>query len=227
MKPLGDDLSWSLIGRAVSGDDAARDKFGHAYLPTLRGILRARWLGTPWEAEIEDAVQEVFVECLRGGGALTGADAGRGDLGGYLYGVTRNVALRFEERARRRRSRDADIGSMIELVQSREATLSCAFDRDWARMLVRLAGERMRAAAASGSDGARLRAELLELRFGEGLPIREIAARWGAEPRHVHKAYERAREEFKLFLRRVLQEHGGLGGDKSEADVGRLLELLD
>ena len=221
-----DDLSWSLIGRAAAGDAAAREVFSRTYQPVLRGFLEARWRGTPWAEHVDDALQEVFLECLRGDGALARADAARGNLGGFLFGVTRNIALRFEERARRNRSRDQALGSAIELVSSREPTLSVMFDQKWAQTLVRLAGERMREMARHGSEGARLRAELLRLRFGEGLPIREIAAHWQAEPRRLHKAYEKARTEFQLCLRRIMAEHGALPENDPDAAVDRLLDLL-
>ena len=228
MHPQEEDLSWSLIGRAASGDRAAREDFSLAYLPVVRRFLEARWRGTPWAVDMEDAVQEVFVECLRAQGALERADARRGELGGFLFGVARKVALRFEERARDRRVRDEALGSAIDLIEGREPTLSRLFDREWARTMMRLAGERMRnAAREKGSDGARLRAELLRLRFGEGLPIREIAARWKVEPRSLHKAYEKARVEFRMCLSRVLAEHGAAGGGELDSEVKRILHLLD
>lgn len=215
-----------MIGRAAEGDAAAREIFATTYLPVLRGFLEGRWRNTPWYEQVDDALQEVFVELLRDDGALTKARAARGELGGFLFGVTRNVALRIEERAAKRRLRNQEVGSAIELIQSRETTLSVMFDRGWAQTLVRLAGERMRRAAAMGSDGARLRAELLRLRFGEGKPIREIAALWDAEPRKVHKAYEKARAEFRRFLEHVMAEHGALPDSNQDSAVDRLLDLL-
>ena len=50
-------------------------------------------------AASEDAVQEVFVECFRRGGALEAVGAGRvPGFRAFLYGVIRNVARRFESR---------------------------------------------------------------------------------------------------------------------------------
>ncbi|MEJ7637578.1 MAG: hypothetical protein WKF75_06195 [Singulisphaera sp.] len=39
------------------------------------------------------------------------------------------------------------------------------------------------------ADDARLRIALLEFRFQEGLPIREIARRWGTDPARLHREY--------------------------------------
>lgn len=224
--PPADELSWSLIGRAADGDPTARDTFSSAYLPVVRRFFVARWRNTPWSDTVDDAVQEVFIECLRDDGALRKASAARGDLGGFLFGVSRNVAQRFEQRAAREHDRNQAVGSAIELVHARETTLSVSFDRGWALTLVRLAGERMQAAAQSGTEGQQLRARLLQMRFGEGMPIREIAARWRAEPRQVHHAYEKARKEFHEVLRQVMAEHGALPDENPDAAIMRLLSLL-
>ena len=101
------------------------------------------------------------------------------------------------------------------------------FDREWARTLMRLAGERMRAHAENGSAGARLRIELLRLRFTEGLPIREIATQWEVDPDAVHRAYGKAREEFRKCLRRIVAEHTVRTEVDLDAEVARVFELLD
>jgi RNA polymerase sigma-70 factor (ECF subfamily) len=222
---LPDDASWSQIARAAAGDDRARSAFGRTCMPVVRGFLEARWRGTPLLQEVEDAVQEVFVECLREGGALARADPARGDVRALLYGVTRNVAARVEQHARGASGRGRELGSAIDAIQDREPSLSTLFDRDWARTLVRLAGERMRA-GADGEAGARLRIELLRLRFAEGLPIHEIAARWEVEPEGVHRAYARARDEFRVCLRRVVAEHAVRSETELDAEVDRILRLL-
>jgi len=222
-----DDLSWSMIARAAAGDRDARSRFGRTYLPVVKSFLRARWRATPLATELDDAVQEVFVECLRQNGVLSRADAERGDLRGLLFGVARNVAARFEERARKRLGRDQAAGSVIDGIPAREPSLSILFDREWARTLMRLAGERMRGRAQNGSAGARLRIELLRLRFTEGLPIREIAAQWEVDPDAVHRAYAKAREEFKASLRRIVAEHTVRTEVDLDAEVNRVFEQLD
>lgn len=73
-------------------------------------------------------------------------------------------------------------------------------------MLAR-AGERHRAWAERDGEAGRRRLELLRLRFGEGLPIREIAARWQMDPALLHAEYRKAREEFKQALREEVAFH--------------------
>jgi RNA polymerase sigma-70 factor (ECF subfamily) len=216
-----------MIERAAAGDREARSRFGHTYLPVVRSFLEARWRATPLAAEVDDAVQEVFVECLRQNGVLSRADAERGDLRGLLFGVARNVAARLEERARKRLRQDRDAGSALDAIPAREPSLSMVFDREWARTLMRLAGERMRALAENASAGARLRIELLRLRFTEGLPIREIATQWEVDPDAVHRAYAKAREEFRKCLRRIVAEHTVRTEVDLDAEVARVFELLE
>ena len=217
--------TWSLIERALDGDALAREEFGRNYERVVRRTIEARWHGTPLASEVDDAVQEVFVECLRRGGALERAEERRGELGALLFGVARNVALRFEERASRR------IGSerapSLSAIEAREPSLSALFDREWARTLVRLAGERMRELAEGDGPGARLRVELLRLRFTEGLALREIAAAWEVDPDSVHRAYAKARSEFRDSLRRVVAEQSAAGDADLESAVRRVFELLD
>jgi len=220
------DVSWSLIARAAAGDGGARSVFASSYLPVVRSFLDARWRSTRLAGETDDAVQEVFVECLRENGVLSSADPDRGDLRGLLYGVTRKVAARFEERVRKRHSRDLATGSMLDAIQAREPSLSSVFDSEWARTFMRLTGDRMRAYAERGTPGARLRVELLRLRFAEGMPIREIAEQWEVDPDTVHRAYAKAREEFKLCLRRVVAEHAVRSEVDLDAEVERIFELL-
>jgi RNA polymerase sigma-70 factor (ECF subfamily) len=219
-------VSWSVITHAASGDRTAQERFAATYLAVVREFLEIRWQGTPLAGEVDDAAQDVFVECLREQGVLARADPTRGDLRGLLYGVACNVARRFEEGQGRRSAQAALSESALEHLPSREVSLSVHFDRGWARMMVRLAGERMRAEAERGRPGARLRVELLELRYSANLSIRDIARQWDVDPDVVHRAYRKARDEFRAFLRRVLAEHSPQAHEVREEHVARLLELL-
>ena len=66
---------WTMISGAASGNDADRREFATRYLPVVRAYLRARWRGRLDEQELEDAAQEVFLECLREGGVLDRVEA--------------------------------------------------------------------------------------------------------------------------------------------------------
>jgi RNA polymerase sigma-70 factor (ECF subfamily) len=66
-----------VIRAAAAGSQADRDEVASRYLPVVRTYLAARWRGSRLLADLDDAVQEVFVECFRQGCVLEAAGAGR------------------------------------------------------------------------------------------------------------------------------------------------------
>src|SRR5262249_23588603 len=113
---------WTVVRAAAAGSPADRDEVGRRYLGVVRAYLGARWRDSALRPELDDAVQEVFVECFRQGGALETAGAGRvPGFRAFLYGVVRNVARRFESRPRR------PAGPLPEIAAN-EASLSQLFD---------------------------------------------------------------------------------------------------
>src|SRR5436190_16960182 len=88
---------WTVIRAAAAGSPADREELARRYLDVVRAYLAARWRGSALRADLDDATQEVFVECFREGGAVEAAGAGRvPGFRAFLYGVIRNVARRFE-----------------------------------------------------------------------------------------------------------------------------------
>jgi DNA-directed RNA polymerase specialized sigma24 family protein len=177
--------------------------------------------------EIEDAMQEVFLECFRGGGVLERADPGcEGGFRAFLFGVARNVALRVEKRLAKARARGDGNAVDLDDIESDETAQSAAFDRAWAEALVREASEVQRRQAEHAGPECRRRIELLDLRFGEGVPIRDIAKLWDEDPVLLHREYEKARREFLGALREVVAfHHQGLPGE-IDRECERLQELL-
>ena len=222
----GTTTCWTIVEGARAGDRHAREEFSRRYLPVVRAYLRRRWAGTGWLDEVDDTVQELFLECFKERGALERLDAGRpGGFRAYLYGVTRNVAGRVETRGARRRERNNVPGAGLDRVVADEATLSQVFDRAWALALIREAIVRLERREKGGGCATR-HAELLRLRFSEDLPIREIAARWGVDPAQLHHAYAAARGGFKRCLLDVVGEHhGGTRGDL-ERRCADLLQII-
>lgn len=216
---------WTMIEGAAAGDVAAREGFVSMYLPVVRAYLRARWRGTAIAAEVDDAAQEVFLECFRDGGALERAERCRGQFRPYLYGLVRNVALRIE--SGRARDPQQHLGSELSRdLAAREETLSKVFDREWARGVMLRAGERMRAAAEASEGHELRRVELLRLHLREGLSIREIARRWEEDPHRMQREFVKAQGDFR---RALLEEIGfDVPGSKaaSERECERLLALL-
>jgi len=224
---------WLLIRGAAAGRVRDRDDFARCYEPVIRAFLAARWRDAAQRGELDDAVQEVFIECFRSGGALATADPERPHgFRPFLSGVTRNVALRFERERGRSRERTAGSVSGHGGDIDRDLSVSRALDRAWALALLREAGLVMGARAerldreGRGGHGAVRRVELLELRFRDDVPIREVARRWGEDPAAVHKEYARAREEFRAALLEVVgAHHPGLAAEV-ERRGAEILELI-
>lgn len=218
--PASDATCWTVIRKAAAGDGEARESFARRYEPAVRAYLVARWPGRG--DDVDDAVQEVFLDCFRSGGALGRVDPRRpGGFRGFLYGVVRNVALRTE--ASRARHPPQASPSELDAVEGREENLSDAFDRAWALAVMREAGVRQQERARAADDGARRRVELLRLRFEEELPIREIARLWKADPADLHHEYAKAREEFRAALVEVVSFHHPHAPEEVERECAHLL----
>ena len=68
--PAPESTCWTVIRAAAAGSAGDRDELARRYRAVIRAYLAARWRGSPLRPDLEDAVQEVFVECFRQGGAL-------------------------------------------------------------------------------------------------------------------------------------------------------------
>jgi RNA polymerase sigma-70 factor (ECF subfamily) len=219
---------WTAIRSAAAGDDRERSRFAQRYQPVIRAYLAARWRNPGWRSDLEDTAQEVLFECLKEGGALEVAAPGRpGGFRAFLHGICRNVAARHEAGRRQRREIALAADDQIPDALVDDSDLTRVFDQAWARMLVsEAAGLQARRARRQGGDALR-RLEVLELRFDEGLAIRDIARRQERDAAQVHYDYSRARKDFHLALREVVAFHlpGAETGIDKECE--RLLELLE
>jgi RNA polymerase sigma-70 factor (ECF subfamily) len=202
-----------MIRGAAAGRARDREEFARRYDAVIRAYLGARWRGSRLVEELDDAVQEVFVDCFRDGGALGRAEPGpRRAFRAFLYGVVRNVARRAEHaRARAGPPLPSELDP-----PGNEKTLSRVFDQAWALTLVRQAIDRHAELAHEAGPEAVRRVDLLRLRFHDELPIREIARRWNEEPERLHRWYRKARQEFRAALHDVVREHNP--GTRAEID---------
>jgi RNA polymerase sigma-70 factor (ECF subfamily) len=218
--------SWDLIQGAAGGDEPARQQCAERYEPVVRSYLGQRWRACGLAHELEDAVQEVFVDCLRTGGALQRADEGRGEFRGFLFGVVRTVALRFERTHAQRLQRGVPAGSVVGQLVGDETAASVAFDREWARATLRLAMDIQAQGAQSQGEPHQKRLELLRLRFHEGMPIRAIAERWQCDAAWLHHEFARARRDFKRALGQALGLGQDVPAEQLEREIQRLWEVL-
>ena len=218
---------WTIVRGAASGRIADREEFARRYSSLVQAYLRKRWRESQLAALIDDASQEIFLELFRTGGALDRFDPERtGSFRGFLYGVIRNVARRFEEREHAR-ERVKPAGSALKAFPKDEAALSRVFDRMWALSVIREAIQLHRERQKNSDESSRRRVKILELRFGDGMPIRDIARKWSLDPARVHKEYARAREEFKAALGEVLSFHSPDSGGSVDSGIRQLREILD
>ena len=218
--------SWTMIHGAARRDGDAADRFVERYETIVRAFFGARWHGKPYLGDLEDAVQDVFLQCLQSGGALERVDPALGTFSGFLYGVCRRVAQGFETRKARQMNRHCADSFHPEQPSADELSLSQAFDRAWAIGVMRESGDLNEARAAQEGGDRLRRVELLRLRFQEGKNIRDIAALWNEDPKRLHWAYARAREEFKDALSDVLVLRG-YAQDTLAAECQRIFSLLN
>ena len=211
---------WTVIRAAAAGSPSDREELARRYLGTVRAYLSARWRGSALSDDLDDATQEVFVECFRQGGVVEAAGAGRvPHFRAFLYGVIRNVARRFETRPVR------PAGPLPEIAAD-DASQSRLFDRTWAQALMAEAALLQRRRAAEGGPEAVRRVELLRLRFEENLPIRAIAELWGTDAAPLHHAYALARQEFRAALVAVVAFHQPGSPGELEQEAASLLKAL-
>jgi RNA polymerase sigma-70 factor (ECF subfamily) len=211
---------WTVIRAAAAGSLTDRDELARRYLGVVRAFLAARWRGAGLRHDLDDAVQEVFVECFRQGGALEAAGTGRvPGFRAFLYGVIRNVARRFE-------SRPVCAAGPLPDVAVDEANQSRQFERTWAQAIMTEAAQLQRTRAAERGAEAVQRVELLRLRFEENLPIRAIADRWGVDAAGLHHAYALARQEFRAALLAVVAFHQPGSPAELEQEAADLLQSL-
>jgi RNA polymerase sigma factor (sigma-70 family) len=219
------ETSWTLIRAAAGGGVDERAEFVRRYQPVVRAYLRSRWGSRLPPEDVEDAAQEVFVECFRTDGALDRSLEGlRGEFRSFLLGVVRNVALRAEKTNADRRDRPA--WSQIQREEADETRLSQVFDRAWARALVRQAFELQAAQARQKGGDALRRVELLRLRIAEDQPIRAIAKLWGVDVAQLHHQYAAARKDFERALREVVGTHYPDSPERMRRECEALLDLL-
>tara|TARA_R110002072_G_scaffold206029_1_gene363813 strand:- start:21213 stop:21890 length:678 start_codon:yes stop_codon:yes gene_type:complete len=216
--------SWELIVEAANGAQSARSTFAHSYIPLIRSYLKERWRHSHLAASVDDAVQDVFVECFRQNNPLLRADGRRGGFRSFLLGIVRNVARRIEEGRGQREQANAE--TALAIAPAHEEDLATLFDREWAFMVMREAAELQRQRARESGKEAIARVQLLERRFGDDQPIRDIATQSGEDAPHLHRAYAKARAEFHSCLRETVAFHSVRTEVDLDAECRRLLDLL-
>lgn len=198
--PVETSTCWILVSDAAAGKAESREVFARMYQPVIRAYLVARWRNVHLNGSVDDALQDVFVELFRCGGALEKANPEQGsEFRAYLLGVVRNIACRHEQQAWKGQLERFNLATPVD-----DTSCATAFDRAWARALLKEAGRVHAARAKEKGERAVRRFELLRLRFQEGLPVREIAKLWREPDDQLHRQLSSAKKEFKSALRTVV-----------------------
>lgn len=203
-----DSTSWSIVLGAAAGQPSERERFSRTYGPVIKSYLAARWRVPFDDPEVDDGMQEVFMQIWKPDGALRSVDPSRaGGFRAFLFGIVRNVALMIERSDRRRRRRVATESALGgEPVVSKGPTSSEVFDRAFVEAIAREArGRVVQRLAAKGAsiDHARV----LEMRYADGLPPREIAARLEVPVEAIYEGLRRAKAEYREAVLDVLAFH--------------------
>ena len=218
---------WDLLRGAAEGRALERERFCLTYGPVIRDFLGRRWGRGAYAQEIEDAEQETLIECLRERGALERAiGTVEKSFRALLFGVTRNVARRFEERRAKIARREAPAKTGHEGEPDPSADPQRDFDRAWATNVVRRAREDLEARAEGAGGAAARRCDVLRMRFFEDLPIRAIADRLEEDPARIHHDYAKARSEFREALLRIVRFESAVEDFDPEAEIRFLMTSL-
>ncbi len=197
-----------MIDGAAGGDAAARREFAARYQPVVAAYLRARWKGSRALDDLDDALQDVFVECLKSGGVLDRALRDREQsFSAFLYAVVRNVARRFESGGSGRAARPTAEALQADALPLDEPSLTRVFDRAWAEALLREAAERQTELARRAGPASVRRVELLRELFHEGRTLADLARHWQVDEDALRHDYDRARKEFAGALADVVAFH--------------------
>jgi len=218
---------WSVVEGAARGDPDARQEFVRRYERVVRAYLGARWRNTPLHQEIDDAAQEVFLRCFQPGGILGRTERERpGGFRAFLFGAVRNVARNAERKLGRRHDMPGEDPAYVDRIAAEGDGFSAVFDREWARAILTEAVAYQAERAQDTGEDAEKRVELLHLRFDEGMPIREIARLWEADPAWVHHEYAKARREFQAALEEVVRFHHPASPEEARREYEHILDTI-
>jgi len=97
----------TMLRRAKAGDEAA---FAELYERFSGPIFRFAWQMSGSKNAAEDILQEVFLVLVQ---KLDFFDVQRASLSSYLYGIARNIVMRWLEQHRQEAAADADLEEQV------------------------------------------------------------------------------------------------------------------
>lgn len=213
---------------AASSSVTHRDRFCRRYGPLIETFLASRWRLPRGHERVADGAQEVFLQLFKPNGALKSVDPTRpGGFRAYLYGVTTKVALERDRVAARQRRERRDSRMELDQLGGTWASQSQAFDQAWARLVFQEAYEKM-VAQFDGDPTALRNLQVLQLRYDEALPPREIATRLAIDDvRVVYQVLDTSKARFRRALVAVMADyHPSCSKSEVEGLCRQLLTLF-
>jgi RNA polymerase sigma-70 factor (ECF subfamily) len=141
---------WTMIRAAAAGGSSDRDELARHYLGAVHAYLSARWRGSALRDDLDDATQEVFVQCFRQGGAVEVPGPGWvPHFRAFRHAIIRNVARRFE-------SRPVRLADSLPDIAADDSSQSRLFDRTWAQAIMAEVARLQRQRAAEGGAAVRV-----------------------------------------------------------------------
>jgi RNA polymerase sigma-70 factor (ECF subfamily) len=183
--PSADDRLADALADARRGDAAAFRRVHAAVAPRVHGFVRRRLSA----ADADDVAGRVWLRVVE---RLDDYDPRRGPVVGWVLAIARSAVVDHE----RSRRRGGVVAGAVPDGEDTVATLASPLDR-------LLDGERDRALAAQLRDLPPATAELLALRFADGLRHAEIAAVLGASEAAVKQRLSRALKDLRERIARA------------------------
>lgn len=183
-----DEQDWELVSGLLRGSDRALEKLHRTYLPKLRAFVRSRVQSSE---DADEIVQDSLLSALDSLALFSG----RSSLFTWLCGIARHEIADYY----RRRKIKAVVFSRLPFI---EGFVSRALEPD-ARMMRTEYERRVRLALAAILPHYR---EILELKYMDGLSVKEIAGKLGMSLKAVESVLSRARRAFAIAY-----EEGSVG----------------
>ena len=215
--------SWALVVAAADEDRVALAEFARRYDQFVRRVLAKRWLSSPCRRYFDDAVNAVFVECIKPYGVIQKAQSSKGvSFRSLLYRVVCHVAARFE----RDHVRDArvvcDSANLAELTESDHNLLE-QLTREEVSDAIRRSLAMM---TESEDDATRRRGELLRQHTCEDLKIIHLASGDPQVAEALHREHSKAKKEFTQILFSVIQVNYDTDPDDLRVIINELFSVF-
>ena len=218
---------WTLIRAAAQGDDVARSEFADRYGSAVRRWLGARWQGQSIAIEVDDAAQNIWLECFKKNGELERVEPGRpGGFRAFFYGVLQRETQKVESKWFREKKRRRDGTFYPEEMNNDETSLSKIFDREWARAIMDQTWKLYAAQAREKGDLATQRVTVLRLRHQKNMPPREITSVVDSDATQVSRDLAQAKKDFWRALCEVVGEQESCTGEQLAEKCKQLLGHL-